>query len=146
METVGKILDEKGRNVHTIAPQASVLQAVELMCGRHVGALLVCVGDTPSGIISERDVMKRLILAGRDPGATKVEEVMTREVVCVNQGTKAREAMAIMTERRCRHLPVVDDGHIVGMLSIGDLVRWASHEQEFEIRMLTDYVRGVYPG
>jgi signal-transduction protein with cAMP-binding, CBS, and nucleotidyltransferase domain len=143
METVGEILKDKGRTIHFTSPGATIFDAVEAMCRHHVGALLVRAGvDAPGGILSERDVMTRVILAKRDPTTTLVEEVMTRSVVCVTPQTRAREAMAVMTERRCRHLPVVLDGRVVGMLSIGDLVRWASHEQEFEIRMLTDYVQG----
>jgi CBS domain-containing protein len=146
METVGDILSEKGKAVHSISPHETVLRAVESMCELRVGALLVCIDGAPRGIISERDIMTRVILAKRDPAHATVEQVMTRDVACVEPDAKAREAMAIMTERRVRHLPVVFEGHVVGVLSIGDLVRWASREHEFEIRMLTDYVRGVYPG
>ncbi len=145
MHTVGDILDEKGRNVLTTASDATVLAAVDAMCGAHVGALLVCEGDRPVGIISERDVMARVILARRDPATTRVVEVMTSEVVCIDADAKAHEAMAVMTERRCRHLPVVAGGRVAGMVSIGDLVRWASREHEYEIRMLTEYVGGAYP-
>ncbi|WP_437604043.1 CBS domain-containing protein [Sorangium sp. So ce590] len=144
MDSVGEILNRKGRNVYTIAPEATVFEAVQSMCVRHVGALLVSIDGSPSGIISERDVMTRVILAWRDPATTPVAEVMTCEVVCVEPSTTARQAMAVMTERRCRHLPVVQDGRVVGMISIGDLVHWASREQEAEIKMLTEYVQGVY--
>jgi CBS domain-containing protein len=144
MESVREILDDKGWMVHSIGPEASVHRAVEAMCERRVGALLVTADGAPLGMFSERDVMTRVILARRDPERTPVAEVMTREVLCVEPATRARVAMAVMTERRCRHLPVVEDGRVVGLLSIGDLVRWASREQELEIRMLTDYVRGAY--
>ncbi|WP_437675642.1 CBS domain-containing protein [Sorangium sp. So ce131] len=144
MESVGEILNKKGRAVYTISPEARVFEAVQSMCARHVGALLVSIDSSPSGIVSERDVMTRVILARRDPAKTLVAEVMTREVVCVEPSTQARQAMAVMTERRCRHLPVVQDGRVIGMISIGDLVYWASREQEAEIKMLTEYVQGVY--
>ncbi|WP_437276544.1 CBS domain-containing protein [Sorangium sp. So ce375] len=144
MDNIGEILNRKGRNVYTIPPDATVFEAVQSMCMRRVGALLVSIDGSPSGIISERDVMARVILARRDPAETPVAEVMTCEVVCVEPSTPARQAMAVMTERRCRHLPVVQDGRVVGMISIGDLVHWISREQEFEIRMLTEYVQGVY--
>jgi CBS domain-containing protein len=144
MESVGDILDEKGREVHAITPQATVFEAVAMMSDRHIGALLVATGEATYGIISERDVMTRVILERRDPTTTRVDQVMTHAVACVRSGTSAREAMAVMTERRCRHLPVVSDGGIVGMLSIGDLVRAASLAQEFQIRMLTEYVHGGY--
>ena len=144
MDSVGDILDDKGREVHAITPEATVFEAVEMMCARHVGALLVATTSATYGIISERDVMTRVILERRDPAATRVDEVMTHAVACVRPTTGAREAMAVMTERRCRHLPVVADGGIVGLVSIGDLVRAASREQEFQIRMLTEYVHGGY--
>lgn len=144
METVADILAYKGTEVHSVTPDATVLSAVEEMCEKHVGALLVCSAGIPLGVFSERDLMKRVILARRDPGETRVSEVMTTGVVCVAPATTAREAMAIMTDRRCRHLPVFAGGRVAGILSIGDLVRWASQEQAFEIQLLTDYVRGAY--
>jgi CBS domain-containing protein len=144
MDTIEEILEDKGYHVHAIAPNATVLEAVELMCARRVGALLVATAEATLGIISERDVMTRVILERRAPSETSVERVMTRAVACVHPTTHAREAMAVMTERRCRHLPVVAEGGVIGMISIGDLVRWASREQEAEIRMLTEYVSGGY--
>src|SRR5262249_32619371 len=140
MDTIEDILHDKGYEVYFIEPQATVHQAVERMCARRVGALLVATNQATYGIISERDVLARVILERRDPSATRVEQVMTHAVACVRPSTKTREAMAVMTERRCRHLPVVTEGAVVGMVSIGDLVRWASREQEIEIRMLTEYV------
>lgn len=144
MDTIRDILDEKGYEVHFIAPEATALEAVDLMCAKRIGALLVATSEATLGIISERDVMTRVILERREPEETRVERVMTRAVACVHLDTHAREAMALMTERRCRHLPVVADGAVVGMVSIGDLVRWGSREQEIEIKMLTEYVRGGY--
>lgn len=144
METVAEILEYKGTTVHSVTPAATVISAVERMCEAHVGAVLVCNAGIPLGIFSERDLMRRVILARRDPATTTVAEVMTADVVCVAPDTPAREAMAIMTDRRCRHLPVVSGGRVTGMLSIGDLVRWASQAQAFEIQLLTDYVRGAY--
>lgn len=144
MDTVEDILRDKGYEVHSIQPQATVLQAVELMCARRVGALLVANTDATYGIISERDVLSRVILERREPAATRVDQVMTHAVACVRPNTKHGEAMAVMTERRCRHLPVVTDGAVIGIVSIGDLVRWASREHEIEIRMLTEYVHGGY--
>jgi CBS domain-containing protein len=144
METIADILGYKGTEVHSVTPDTTVLMAVEQMCDKHVGALLVCNAGIPLGMFSERDLMKRVILARKDPAGTRVADVMTSDVVCVPPDTTAREAMAIMTNRRCRHLPVVSGGKVAGILSIGDLVRWASHEQAFEIQLLTDYVRGAY--
>ena len=142
--TARQILEDKGRETLSVSPQDTVLAAVRTMCERRVGALLVCEGEAePIGIFTERDLMKRVILAERDPNATRVSEVMTPKVVAVGPSTSVTEAMAIMTECRCRHLPVVDGGKVVGLLSIGDLVRHASREQAFELRLLTDYVSGA---
>jgi CBS domain-containing protein len=146
MDTIGHILRDKGNAVHTAAPKDTVLHAVETMCSRKVGSLLVSDQGSPVGIITERDLMTDVVLARRDPATTRVEEVMATDVVCVDPATTAEEAMAIMTERRCRHLPVVEGTRIVGMISIGDLVRWASRNHEFAVRMLTDYIHGKYPG
>jgi CBS domain-containing protein len=143
METCDDILKTKGDAVLTIATSASVLEAVQLMCARRVGALLVGDAEAPEGIISERDVMTRVVLPQRLPRETKVSEVMTRDVVFVEPETTQREAMAMMTRIRCRHLPVAVDGRVVGMVSIGDLVRAASREHEFEVRTLTAYIQGV---
>lgn len=144
MESVADILGYKGTTVYSVTPDTRVISAVHQMCDRHIGALLVCNAGIPLGIFSERDLMRRVILARKDPLETMVSDVMTTDVVCVAPDTPAREAMAIMTDRRCRHLPIVAGGKVVGLLSIGDLVRWASQEQAFEIQLLTDYVRGAY--
>jgi signal-transduction protein with cAMP-binding, CBS, and nucleotidyltransferase domain len=144
METVADVLRYKGNTIFGVAPEVRVITAVERMCEKHVGAVLVESARVPLGIFTERDLMRRVILARRDPVETRVEEVMTTQVICVEPDTEVREAMALMTERRCRHLPVVDGGSVIGMLSIGDLVRWMSQEQAFEIQLLTDYVRGAY--
>jgi CBS domain-containing protein len=141
--SIRAILDDKGHAVHSVKPTDTVLRAVEEMAERHLGAIMVCDVERTLGILSERDVMTRVILRKKEPASTRVEEVMTRELVVIEPTTTTSEAMAIMTERRCRHLPVVEKGKIVGVISIGDLVRHASKEQEFEIRMLTDYVSGA---
>ncbi len=146
MSSVREVLEAKGRTVYSTRPDATVSDAIVEMCRVKVGALLVLEEELPVGIISERDLMIRVLLKRLDPEDTKVEAVMTRKVVCIPLDAAVEEAMAIMTNRRCRHLPVVVDKKVVGMLSIGDLVRWASRNQEFEIRMLHDYVEGRYPG
>lgn len=144
METVADVLGHKGTIVHSAAPEARVLEAVEHMCEAHVGALLVASAGVPLGIFTERDLMRRVILAQKSPTTTLVRDVMTTDVVYVDPTTTVREAMAIMTDRRCRHLPVLSGNRVVGMVSIGDLVRSLSFEQAFEIQVLTDYVRGAY--
>jgi len=146
MDTISHILKDKGGDVHHAGPDITVLRAVEMMSAMHIGALMVCQEGKPIGMFTERDLMTRVILAGRDPGKTTIEEVMSTDVVYVEPSTRAEEAMAVMTERRCRHLPVVAGGQVVGLISIGDLVRWVSRNQEFHIRALEDYITGKYPG
>ncbi|MBI4914517.1 MAG: CBS domain-containing protein [Acidobacteria bacterium] len=146
MDNISVILKDKGSDVLKVSTQATVKQAVEAMCARRVGSVLICDGLQCAGIFTERDLMNRVILGGLDPATTNVVSVMTADVACIEPGTPASEAMAIMTERRCRHLPVIDGGEIAGVISIGDLVRWESRNQEFHIRMLTDYITGKYPG
>ncbi len=145
MDTISHILKEKGPEIHHTAPDTTVLRAVEMMCAVRVGALMVCEGGKPVGMFTERDLMTRVILAGRDPSKTRLDEVMSRDVAYVEPSTRAEEAMAVMTEKRCRHLPVVSGGKVVGLVSIGDLVRWLSRNQEFHIRALQDYITGKYP-
>jgi CBS domain-containing protein len=145
MDNIAKILGDKGLTVHTIAPTATVLEAAEKMSAARVGALIVGDQGAPAGIFSERDLMTRVILARKNPATTSVGEVMTTDVVCVEPNISMTEAMAIMTSRRCRHLPVVSGGALAGMVSIGDLVRWTSRNQEFEILRLTEYIHGKYP-
>lgn len=145
MDTIAAVLREKGSKVYTVAPGATVLEAARAMDAHNVGSLLVVDGDKPVGIFSERDLMRRVVVAGKDPAKVKVREVMSREVWVVEPDTRVKEAMAIMTERRCRHLPVVEKGKVVGLISIGDLVRWISKDQEFQIRMLENYITGAYP-
>jgi len=146
MDIVASILSDKGRKVHTIPPTATVFEAVEKMSAAGVGALIVCDQGAPTGIFSERDLMTRVILAKRNPATTPVGEVMSTDVVCIEPKISTTEAMAIMTSRRCRHLPVVSEGALAGIVSIGDLVRWTSRNQEFEILRLTEYIHGKYPG
>jgi CBS domain-containing protein len=144
MATLRPILETKGTAIHTARPADTILAAVEEMCRHHVGALLVMDEGVALGILSERDLLTRVLLERRDPTATRAADVMTTDLLCVDLDSSPNEAMRIMTERRCRHLPVVRDGKVVGLVSIGDLVRWASRNQEYEIRMLEDYVAGRY--
>jgi CBS domain-containing protein len=146
MDTIAHILKEKGTDVYHTSPDTTVLGAVEMMSSKGIGALMVCEEGQPLGMFTERDLMTRVILGGRDPALTRLDEVMSRDVVYVEPSTLAEEAMAVMTERRCRHLPVFSQGRVVGLISIGDLVRWASRNQEFQIRQLENYICGKYPG
>ncbi|MGH7283625.1 MAG: CBS domain-containing protein [Polyangiaceae bacterium] len=141
------ILDTKAHHaVLSITQTAPVLDTVDKLCEGHVGALLVMQDTHPIGILSERDLLTRVLLKRLDPARTRVSEVMTRDVVAVSIDATPEEVMAIMTERRCRHLPVIENDSIVGIISIGDVVRWASRTQEFQIQSLEDYICGKYPG
>jgi len=140
-----RILEEKGSTVHSVEPEASVLEAVRRMNQHRVGALLVMDGDRPVGIFTERDVLKRVVDTGKDPGRTRVADVMTTDLVCVRPETTVHEAMAVITERRCRHLPVLDGERLSGLVSIGDLTRWLVKDQHIQIRDLVDFITGKYP-
>lgn len=137
------VLAEKGSAVYATAPSATVRDAVREMNAKGVGALLVLepVGRVV-GIFTERDVLRRVVDEGRDPATTPVRAVMTREVVMVEPSLTVGEAMAIMTRLRVRHLPVVEDGTLYGMVSIGDLTRWLVSDQQEEIDRLVDYITG----
>jgi signal-transduction protein with cAMP-binding, CBS, and nucleotidyltransferase domain len=146
MDTLRTILENKGRVLHRISPEETALAAVDEMCRLQVGVLLVTEGDMTLGILSERDIMRRVTLLRRDPAETLVRDVMTSDVACISEDASIDAAMALMTDRRVRHLPVMREGRVAGMISMGDLVHWVSQNQEFEIRMLNDYVSGRYPG
>jgi CBS domain-containing protein len=143
MDGLFSILANKEPGVRCVDLGDSALDAVEAMCKHHVGALIVTDEGSPVGIVSERDVLTRVVLAHRDPEMTSIAMVMTPELLCVGPETDPHEAMAIMTQRRVRHLPIVQDGHLVGIVSIGDLVHWASMQRDQELRMLRAYVTGV---
>ncbi len=142
---ISAVLADKGRNVYTVSPRATVQQAVREMNEKGIGALLVVDYDLPVGIFTERDVLSRVVGGGLDPGSTTLDAVMTRDLIVVEPTTSVEQAMAIMTMKRFRHLPVVDGGHVVGLVSIGDLTRWVSLNQEVEIQHLVDYITGRYP-
>ena len=139
------LLDEKGRAVHSIAPDTTVVEAVKAMNAHRVGAVLVVEHGEPIGIFTERDVLRRVVTPGLPPASTRVRDVMTDEVIVVNRATTVEEAMAIVTEKRCRHLPVMEDGRVTGIISIGDLTRWVTRGQIFELQQLINYVTDRYP-
>jgi CBS domain-containing protein len=146
MHPFDSILNVKGRDLHVIGPHATVLQAVETMCRERVGALLVMNDSSLVGIFSERDLMTRVVLSRRDPSVTRVGNVMTTRVFCVPVDLPPLEAMELVTNHRVRHLPVVEGSRVVGVVSIGDLVRWSVRDKEHAIEQLQDYVTGRYPG
>ncbi|MGE5594926.1 MAG: CBS domain-containing protein [Hyphomicrobiales bacterium] len=142
---VGAVLGDKGRHVYTIEPTATVREAVGVMNEHGVGALLVVERERPAGIFTERDVLRRVVGPGLHAAVARVGEVMTTDLVTVSPQMRVEEAMAIVTNRRLRHLPVMEDGKIVGMLSSGDLMRWVSLHQEEHIRRMADYITGAEP-
>jgi CBS domain-containing protein len=140
MINVRQLLDRKGRQVFSIAPGAAVLDAIRMMAERHVGALLVMQGETLSGIVSERDYARKVILMGRSSADTPVRDIMTTAVITVQPETPVEQCMQIMTDQRVRHLPVIDAGRVVGMVSIGDLVKAVIAEQRQQIEQLESYI------
>jgi CBS domain-containing protein len=140
MINVRQLLDRKGRQVFSIAPEAAVLDAIRLMAEHHVGALLVMQGETLSGIVSERDYARKVILMGRSSADTPVRDIMSAPVITVQPETAVERCMQIMTDQRVRHLPVIEGGRVVGMVSIGDLVKAVIAEQQQQIEQLENYI------
>ncbi len=144
MDTVEVLLREKGREVVSASPGASVLELARLMNERRIGSVLILEGTTLVGIVTERDLLTKVVAQGRDPAALRVREIMTTDVVVVEAGTPVGQAMRTMNERRCRHLPVMRGREVAGIISIGDCNRWYSRDQEYTVRHLTDYIQGNY--
>lgn len=140
MSQVSEILTEKGRRVLKIDADASVLEAVELMVEENVGSLLVTDSGDVTGIVTERDYLRRVALEGRTDAETSVREIMSSPLIVVTPETAIAECMALMTNKRIRHLPVVDAGEVAGIISIGDLVKFQSRQQGYEIQFLHDYI------
>lgn len=140
MKTIRNLLDQKGGAVVTIAPESSVLEALELMARQNIGALVVVEGDRLCGLMSERDYARKVILKGKRSPDTTVREIMTAEVVCVEPHQKVDACMSLMTDRRIRHLPVLEEGHLIGIISIGDVVKAIIAEQQSTIEQLEDYI------
>jgi CBS domain-containing protein len=140
MKSVRQLLQAKGRIVHTIAPDARVFDALKLMAEKDVGALVVTEGDQLAGIISERDYARKVILLGKSSQDIPVRDIMTGKVITVGPDQTVEECMAIMTGKRIRHLPVTEGERLVGVLSIGDLVKEVIAEQEQTIRQLESYI------
>ncbi|MDQ1459828.1 MAG: hypothetical protein QOI08_1312 [Actinomycetota bacterium] len=140
MEQVSDILKGKEHKLLTIASEASVVDMVKQMVDANVGSLLVTVDGRIEGIVTERDYLRRVTLEDRTDKDTPVSEIMTSPLIVVTPETPVDECMAIMTDRRIRHMPVVDDGEVVALISIGDLVKFQSQQQDFKIQYLTDYI------
>ena len=140
MNEVREILDEKGHDFLQIDADASVFEAVKRMVDANVGSLLVTEGGEITGIVTERDYLRRVTLEGRTDKETPVREIMSSPLIVATPETTIDEAMALMTDRRFRHVPVVDGGEVVGIVSIGDLVKFTSQQQSFELKYLHDYI------
>lgn len=144
MDTVEVLLREKGREVVSTSPEATVLELARLMNERRIGSVLVLKAGTLVGIVTERDLLTKVVALARDAASLRVRDIMTTDVVVVETGTPIGAAMRTMTERRCRHLPVMKGREVVGIVSIGDCNRWSSRDQEYTVRHLTDYIQGNY--
>ena len=141
-QLLSAILEEKSGDVLQIDGGATVFEAITKMVDANVGSLLVTEDGEIVGIMTERDYLRRVTLQGRTDKETAVREIMSSPLVVATPETLIDECMAMMTDRRIRHLPVVDDGAVVGVVSIGDLVKFRAKEQAFEIKYLTDYITG----
>lgn len=146
MGTVADILSRKGNQVYTIEHDRTVFDAIEYMVEKNVGSLLITKEGAVCGILTERDYLRRIVLKGRTSRETVVSDIMTSRLVCVDPPRSIEECMAVITKERIRHLPVMQGDQLVGVVSIGDLVKHLTKEQEVEIRYLKDYIAGKYPG
>ena len=140
MTTVKQLLERKGRRVWSVRPETPVLEALEVMAEHGIGALVVLDGERLAGVMSERDYARKVILHGKSSSHTPVRDIMTERVVTVTPAQTVAHCMALMTEKHFRHLPVVEDGTVVGVLSIGDLVKAVIAEQADTIRALETYI------
>lgn len=143
MKTLKQLIESKNKKLAAVAPDQSVLRALEIMAENDVGALLVLDGKRLAGVFSERDYARKVILQGKASKSTKVSEIMTGKVVYVTLNRTIEECMAIMTEKHFRHLPVLDDDHhVVGIVSIGDMIKETISQQKFIIDQLENYITG----
>ena len=143
MAFIRQLLDKKGYDVWSTSPKASVFDVLQKMAEKNIGALVVLDGDELVGVVSERDYARKVILKGKASMKTPVREIMTEEVVTVTPQSSIDEALTIMTEKRFRHLPVIDNNKVIGVISIGDLVESIIENQEFLIRQLEKYISGT---
>jgi CBS domain-containing protein len=146
IDTVRLILKQKGQNIWSVPPEACVYEAIEIMADKHAGALLVISEGNLVGVVSERDYARKVILQGKSSKQTQVKEIMTSPAIFVTPEQTIEDSMRIMTEKHIRHLPVVENGKILGVVSIGDLVKWMLSAQQHTISQLHNYINSQYPG
>jgi CBS domain-containing protein len=142
-DTIRDVLRRKSPDIWSISPDSSVYQAIEMMAEKHIGALLVLSNHELIGIISERDYARKVVLRGRSSKETPIAEIMTSPVIFVDPARTVDDCMKIMTDNRFRHLPVVEDQRVVGVVSIGDLVNWIISAQDHTIQQLQNYISGT---
>jgi CBS domain-containing protein len=146
IDTVGAVLAHKGSVVWSIAPDATVFDAIQRMAEKNIGSLLVMEGDTLLGVVSERDYTRKVALKGKSSKKTPVKEIMISPALTVTRDHTVEECMRLMTDHRVRHLPVVEGGKVMGVISIGNLVNWIISTQSTTIEQLQQYISGQYPG
>jgi len=147
METqLRTLLENKPGAVLSASPEMTVAAAVAVLNARNVGALLVMNGAELVGVFTERDVLRRVVGEHRDPDTTRVGDVMTRDLVVMRPSSTVQDAMTVVSERRFRHLPIVEEGKVVGVISAGDLNHWLIRNRDVDISELVDYIKGTYPG
>jgi len=142
MNTIRELLKKKGNEIFSIQADATVIDALRLLAEKRIGALIAMEGDKLAGIISERDYARKVILEGRSSGDTRVRDIMTRRVICARPDQEVEECLALMTEKRVRHLPIMESKQLVGVVSIGDLVKSIIAEQKFQIEQMETYISG----
>lgn len=143
--TVGMVLSQKSSSIWSIAPDATVFDAIQLMASRNIGALPVMNDGRLAGMVSERDYTRKVILKGKSSKETPVREIMSRELITASADDSIEFCMGLMTEKRIRHLPIVEGDELVGVLSIGDVVKWIMSAQAAAIHHLEQYITGEYP-
>jgi CBS domain-containing protein len=143
MHSARDLIRQKGSRVFAVKPDASVLEALGLMAEKNIGAVMVIRGERVEGILSERDCVRKVELAGRGARSTRVEEIMTREVLYVESGQSVEECMALMIEKNIRHLPVYENGRLLGLMSVRDVLKEVVDYQNFMISQLEHYINGT---
>jgi len=144
--TISAILREKGGVIHSIPPEATVYDAIQIMADRNIGALLVMSGERLAGVISERDYTRKIALKGKQSKQTPVSEIMFAPVISVSDDASVEECMQLMTQHRIRHLPVLVGERVAGVVSIGDLINWIIKTQREVLNSMEDFISGKYPG